>query len=106
VKHILPAIRTQPGTGYPTLFTSLAAVHAQRVRQPDSDRAKAIVPPKYGDGTEIPDRYLDVLLRVTDETRVLHKWQRGDVLVFDNRIAQHGREKWEGEQEDRRVFAS
>lgn len=106
VKHILPAIRTQPGTGYPALFTNLAAAHAQRLKQPESDRQKVSVLPKYGDGTDIPDKYLDVLLRVTDETRVLHKWQRGDVLVFDNRIAQHGREAWEGEQEDRRVFAS
>jgi alpha-ketoglutarate-dependent taurine dioxygenase len=106
VKHILPAIRTQPGTGHPGLFTNLAAVHAARVRQPDSDRVKAIVSPKYGDGSEIPTKYLDVLLRVTDETRVLHKWHKGDVVVFDNRIAQHGREPWEGEQEDRRVLAS
>jgi hypothetical protein len=43
---------------------------------------------------------------LTDEIRVLHKWQQGDVLVYDNTIAQHGREPWEGEQSDRVVMAS
>jgi hypothetical protein len=106
VKHVLPAIRTQPGTGLPTLFTSLAAVHSARLRTPDLDRVKAIRPNQYGDGTDIPLKYLDKLVEISDELRVLHKWQRGDVLVYDNRISQHGREPWEGEQEDRRVLAS
>jgi hypothetical protein len=85
VKHILPAIRTQPETGFPSLFTALAAQYAQQLRTPESDRAKAYKLPAYGDGTQIPTKYLDVVLRITEETRVLHKWQRGDVLVFDNR---------------------
>lgn len=84
----------------------MATQYGQQVRTPDSDRAKVYKLPAYGDGTPIPNKYLDVILRITEETRVLHKWQRGDVLVFDNRIAQHGREPWEGEQDDRRVFAS
>jgi alpha-ketoglutarate-dependent taurine dioxygenase len=37
---------------------------------------------------------------------VLHRWQPGDVLVFDNIIAQHGRQPWEGEQSDRVVLVS
>ncbi|OKL61421.1 hypothetical protein UA08_03687 [Talaromyces atroroseus] len=106
LEHILPAIRTQPGTGIPGFFTSLAAQYAQKKRTPDAERLRTVRDTTYGDGSAIPERYLDVLLRVTEETRVLHKWQRGDVLVYDNRIAQHGREPWEGKQEDRQVFAS
>ena len=41
-----------------------------------------------------------------DHGRVLHKWQEDDVLVFDNVVAQHGRQPWEGAQEDRIVYAS
>jgi len=37
---------------------------------------------------------------------VLHRWQKRDVLVFDNVAAQHGRQPWEEEEGDRVVFAS
>lgn len=60
----------------------------------------------FGDGTPIADKYLAHLAKATDEIRVLHKWQEGDVLVYDNVIAQHGREPWEGEQSDLIVLAS
>ena len=60
----------------------------------------------YGDGTPIPDEYLEHLAMITDEIRVLHQWQQGDVLVYDNVVAQHGRQPWEGEQEDRVILAS
>lgn len=60
----------------------------------------------YGDGSVIPEKYLEHLAKITDEIRVLHKWETGDVLVYDNVIAQHGRQPWEGEQSDRVVLAS
>lgn len=60
----------------------------------------------YGDGTLIPDHFLAHLAHITDEIRVLHKWEQGDVLVFDNIIAQHGREPWEREQSRRVILAS
>jgi alpha-ketoglutarate-dependent taurine dioxygenase len=85
LEHILPAIRTQPRTNIPGFFTSLAAQYAQKKRTPDAERLRTVKDTSYGDGSRIPERYLDVLLRVTEETRVLHKWQRGDVLVYDNR---------------------
>ncbi|KAF6809861.1 taurine catabolism dioxygenase, partial [Colletotrichum sojae] len=102
--HRLPAIRTQPGTGLPTLFTGLAAYWKNA--QGGNGARKEVSKQLYGDGTPIPDRYLEHLAKITDEIRVLHKWQRGDVLVYDNIIAQHGRQPWYGEQSDRVVLAS
>lgn len=84
LQHILPAIRTQPRTNLPAFFPSLAAQYAQYKDTPDHERLKTVERATYGDGSAIPEKYLDVLLRVTLETRVLHKWQRGDVLVYDN----------------------
>ncbi|KAI5480379.1 hypothetical protein MNV49_000954 [Pseudohyphozyma bogoriensis] len=94
--HRLPVIRTQPGTNLPSLFNSLAAYF----------KFSRGVDQFYGDGSVIPERYLELAFKITQETRVLHKWQQGDVLVYDNIIAQHGREPWQGEQEDRQVMAS
>ncbi|OQV11315.1 hypothetical protein CLAIMM_15170, partial [Cladophialophora immunda] len=102
--HRLPAIRTQPETKLPTLFTGLAAYYKNA--QVNQGSRKNIVTQLFGDGTLIPEKYLAHLAKITDELRVLHKWQRGDVLVYDNIIAQHGRQPWEGEQEDRVVLAS
>ncbi|KAB8206554.1 hypothetical protein BDV34DRAFT_79694 [Aspergillus parasiticus] len=101
--HRLPVIRTQPGTNLPTLFTGLVSYYK---RLQANDERKNVTHQLYGDGTPIPEKYLAHLAKITDEIRVLHRWQEGDVLVFDNIIAQHGREPWEGEQTDRVVLAS
>ncbi|KAG9786118.1 hypothetical protein KCU88_g2287, partial [Aureobasidium melanogenum] len=103
--HRLPAIRTQPGTDLPTLFTGLAAIHKNQTANQGTGRKQNTLQ-LFGDGTPIPEKYLARLAEITDEIRVLHKWQRGDVLVYDNIIAQHGRQPWEGEQSDRVVLAS
>ena len=103
LEHRLPAIRTQPQTGLPTLFTGLAAYYKNAKV---NGAGRNITQQLYGDGTPIPEEYLARLASLTDEIRVLHKWQQGDVLVYDNTIAQHGREPWEGEQSDRIIMAS
>ena len=103
LEHRLPAIRTQPHTGLPTLFTGLAAYYKNAKV---NGAGRNITQQLYGDGTPIPEKYLAHLAKITDEIRVLHKWQQGDVLVFDNVIAQHGREPWECEQGDRVIMAS
>jgi alpha-ketoglutarate-dependent taurine dioxygenase len=102
--HRLPVIRTQRGTNLPTLFTGLAAYWKRG--QSDIEARRKVTQQLFGDGTPVPDKYLAHLAKITDEIRVLHRWQEGDVLVYDNTIAQHGREPWEGEQSDRVVMAS
>ncbi|OJD16259.1 hypothetical protein AJ78_03550 [Emergomyces pasteurianus Ep9510] len=102
--HRLPSIRTQANTNLPTLFTGLAAYYKNA--QANSSSRKNVTQQFFGDGTPIAEKYLAHLAKITDEIRVLHKWQEGDVLVYDNVIAQHGREPWEGEQSDRVVLAS
>jgi len=103
--HHLPAIRTQPNTNLPTLFTGLAAYYRNFVNIANTAR-RNVTQQLYGDGTPIPEAYLKKLAEITEDIRVLHKWERGDVLVYDNIIAQHGRQPWEGEQGDRVVMAS
>ncbi|BDD54777.1 hypothetical protein MAP00_000367 [Monascus purpureus] len=96
--HRLPAIHTQPNTNLHTLFTRLAGYfkYSQGGR-------KNVTQQLYGDGTPIPEIFLERLAKITDEIRIPHKWRRGDVLVYDNIIAQHGRQPWEAEQADRVV---
>ncbi|KAF1970338.1 Clavaminate synthase-like protein [Bimuria novae-zelandiae CBS 107.79] len=105
--HHLPVIRTHPHTNLPTLFTGLAAYYKNFVddSSPNSSR-RNITKQLYGNGTPIPEEYLKRLADITDKIRVLHKWEQSDVLVYDNVISQHGRQPWEGKQEDRVILAS
>ncbi|PVH80151.1 Clavaminate synthase-like protein [Cadophora sp. DSE1049] len=103
--HHLPAIRTQPNTNLPTLFTGLAAYYRNLQTNANAARGK-VTQQLFGDGTPIPEKYLKKLAEITEDIRVLHKWHRGDVLVYDNVISQHGRQPWGGQQEDRVVLAS
>lgn len=102
--HRLPGIRTQRGTNLPTLFTGLAAYF--RNSQVNSGARRTVTQQQFGDGSPIPEKFLARLAEITDEIRVLHKWQQGDVLVYDNVVSQHGRQPWEGDQADRVVLAS
>ncbi|CAI6338316.1 unnamed protein product [Periconia digitata] len=105
--HHLPAIRTHPATNLPTLFTGLAAYYKNFIDPRSSNSGRRnITQQLYGDGSPIPNEYLKKLAEITDKIRVLHKWQQGDVLVYDNVISQHGRQPWGGKQDDRVVLAS
>ena len=103
VTHHLPALRTQAGTNLPVIFTGLAAYYRNQLHNGTS---RNYTQQLFGDGTPVPEHYLKKIADITDDIRVLHKWQEGDVLVFDNVVAQHGRQPWEGAQEDRIVYAS
>ncbi|KAJ5171915.1 Taurine catabolism dioxygenase TauD/TfdA [Penicillium capsulatum] len=107
VTHHLAAIRTQPETNLPSFFTGMAAFRkSARSNVNANSSRKAVFRSFYGDGSDIPVEYLDRLIEITDEIRVLHGWQEGDVTVYDNDISQHGREPWEGDQQDRCVMVS
>lgn len=102
VRHIIPHLRVH-GSGLPVLFTALASVY---VRAQAREATSQVTTVAYGDGTPIPTEYLAKLKAITDEIRVQHRWEEGDVLVIDNVLAQHGRQPWQGEQGDRVVLAS
>lgn len=105
VTHHLPAIRTQQNTNLPTLFTGLASYY-KNTQVNNTGTRKNVTQVLFGDGTPISEKYLIHLVKITDDIRVLHQWEQGDVLVFDNVIAQHGRQPWTGDQKDRVVLAS
>lgn len=39
--------------------------------------------PTYGDGTAIPTNYLELLLKIAEESQVLLKWEAGDLVLLD-----------------------
>lgn len=57
----------------------------------------------FGDGTEIPSRYMEVIAETLGACEVPVEWEAGDFLLVDNRAAMHGRRPYSGE---RQVFVA
>ena len=53
---------------------------------------------KYGDGSEIEPAVLQHIRAVSWSCAVGFQWQQGDLLVFDNLLAQHARLGFTGER--------
>jgi alpha-ketoglutarate-dependent taurine dioxygenase len=57
----------------------------------------------HADGSEIALSDLDTIRRVIAEEMVMFDWQRGDVLLIDNKLVAHGRQPYEP---PRKIFAA
>ena len=53
---------------------------------------------RYGDGSEIEPAVLQHIRAVSWSCAVGFQWQQGDLLVFDNLLAQHARLGFTGER--------
>lgn len=57
----------------------------------------------YGNGVEIPEKYLNEITEVHFDQAFTFKWEKGDVLMLDNMLMAHGRMPFKGE---RKVYVS
>jgi hypothetical protein len=57
----------------------------------------------HADGCEISLADLECIRRTVAEEMVLFDWQRGDVLLIDNKLVSHGRQPYEP---PRKIFAA
>ena len=100
----LPAIRRIGSTGKLTFFNGIAGVYGRAkdnhaLEAPyKGDDGKYHLPTTYGDGSPIPNEYLDRLLQISDEIGFFVPWQEGDVALIDNYTVQHARSPWVGKR--------
>lgn len=50
----------------------------------------------FGDGSPIPDEYMQTILDVYQRLEVVFPWQKGDVVLVDNVLVAHGRNPFSG----------
>lgn len=83
----LPAVRTDDRTGKKTWFNSIIAAYLGwgDVR---NDRKKAIT---FPDGTQMPSSAMVNLEKVFESLEIAFKWQKGDVVMVDNKLVLHSR---------------
>lgn len=53
----------------------------------------------FGDGTSVPDSYVEHIQEVIWKNMVILPWQKNDVMAIDNFSTSHGRLPYEGERE-------
>lgn len=53
---------------------------------------------RYGDGTAIPDEIIMRLRSFYDQHKIEFAWQKNDLLLLDNLVYAHGRNRFEGER--------
>ena len=52
----------------------------------------------FGDGSFIPDEYMDEILKVYQANQLQFDWQQGDILLVDNILKSHARNPYKGER--------
>ena len=50
----------------------------------------------YGDGSEIQKSHFDHIRQAYEKERIEFKWQKGDVMILDNRLMAHSRNPFNG----------
>jgi hypothetical protein len=112
VTATVPAIRTDdqpPGarrSGEQTFFNSVVAAYTGWSDSRNKGDRAVVLGDGNGDegcGSYLPAAAIEDAVRVMQEVCVAFPWQRGDVLLLDNRTVMHSRQPFEG---PRRVLAS
>lgn len=98
----VPAIARDPSSGVRVLFSCINLWHRSFVVQ--MNRSVDIPLPEdpemqpfatfYGDGTPIPDDFIDLMHRTHAEQMIAIPWQKCDFMVVQNFLATHGRQSY------------
>jgi alpha-ketoglutarate-dependent taurine dioxygenase len=99
VTGVLPAVQVDPRTGLKVWFNSVVAAFTgwKDVR---NQEGKAVV---LGDGRPLDKEAMLACLQIMNEVAVDFPWQKGDVLLIDNKVTMHGRRSF---KPPRRILAS
>ena len=107
-----PAFRVHPKTGEKLWFNQVdqfyPAIYGDEIYQTllmmvGNDKTRLPMYATYGDGSPIPQDYIEEIIAILDEITIPVPWETGDILMVDNMTAMHGRLPFTGE---RKILAS
>jgi alpha-ketoglutarate-dependent taurine dioxygenase len=106
IRSIRPAALRHPRTGEPVWFSQAQHWHLSCFAEATREAMLALYESpddmpwscRFGDGSPIPDRYMEEVLRAYQALDVPVRWQAGDVLLVDNILVAHGRNPFRGER--------
>ncbi|VEU22873.1 DEKNAAC103961 [Brettanomyces naardenensis] len=81
------------GVEFPAFFNSIATYYSDyKETYHDVYRKTSFL--KYNDGEQIPDEFLDEILKASRDLAYPHTWKEGDIAIVDNYQVSHGRYPW------------
>jgi SAM-dependent methyltransferase/alpha-ketoglutarate-dependent taurine dioxygenase len=102
---VRPAAVRHPRTGEPVWFNQAQHWHVSCLDPETRESMRYLFAEEdmprqcyYGDGGVIEDEEMAEVLRVYAGLEVSFPWEAGDVLMVDNLLAAHGRNRFEGER--------
>lgn len=102
-RQVRQVVATHPRTGETVWFNHAHMFHISNleasVRESLLEEFQEDEVPRnafYGDGTPIETSMLDEIRGTYNRAAILFPWQKGDVLMLDNFLASHGRNRYTG----------
>ena len=99
VTDALPAVRIDPRTGKKVWFNHIITHYRGWVDSRNKPEESVV----FADGSPMPPKTMDILENVLNDLASDFIWQKGDVVMIDNRQVLHGRRSF---TPPRRVLAS
>ncbi|MDE1240871.1 TauD/TfdA family dioxygenase [Vibrio aestuarianus] len=97
------AVRRHPITGEKLWFNAAHMFHLRGLDEVVKQSMLASLAPDqlprnvlFGDGSAIPDHYIDEILKVYQKHKFTFTWQEGDLMLLDNMLYAHAREPFRG----------
>jgi amino acid adenylation domain-containing protein/FkbM family methyltransferase len=102
-RAVRPAVVTHPQTGELTWFNQAQHWHVSCLDDATRDSMHSLFSEEelprncyYGDGSRIEDDEMEHILEIYQRLEVSLPWQSGDVMMLDNLLAAHARNKFAG----------
>ncbi len=104
-KQVRPAIIKHPITGELSWFNQAQHWHPYCLKPEVREYLMKMFPedhlPRncyFGDGTPIPDEFMQHILDIYEKLEVSFSWKKGDVMILDNVLFAHARNPYSGER--------
>jgi alpha-ketoglutarate-dependent taurine dioxygenase len=102
-RAVRPAVVRHPQTGELTWFNQAQHWHVSCLDDATRDSMQSLFAEEelprncyYGDGSRIEDAVIEHILEIYQKLEVSFPWQSGDIMMLDNLLAAHARNKFAG----------
>lgn len=104
-RQINKALAVHPRTGDKIWFNQAHLFHGSALKQEVRESLLSIMSedmlPRnvyFGDGSKIPDEYIEAINQVYRDLEIRFPWQQNDVMLLDNMLYSHGRTPFSGDR--------